>query len=142
MLPRAAQGPSNEGEHMESMTRRTLLRGAGTVAAAVPLAVAFPVDQASAATRLNRSAFLNAKSAAFRMRGRWHGTQLTLLRVEDLAFSASGDPVRFSLVLRATRGRKPGPGTYSFWNARLGVFNMFVTPVGQGSDLQAVFNAR
>jgi hypothetical protein len=127
---------------MEDLTRRSLLRGAATVAVGVPVVSGLESWGALAATPLSRSAFDAARTKAFRVSGHGSSTLVRLVTIEDLPYATKGDQRRFSLIFRTTHGRKPRTGTWTFRHPTLGTFRMFVSPVGQGSDLQAVFNAR
>ena len=127
---------------MEDLTRRSLLRGAATVAVGVPVVSGLEIGGATAATPLTRSAFDAGKGKAFRVSGHGGSTLVRLVTIEDLPYSSKGDQRRFSLIFRTTHGRKPHTGTWTFRHPSMGTFRMFVSPIGQGSDLQAVFNAR
>jgi hypothetical protein len=127
---------------MEDLTRRSMLRGVATAAVTVPVLSALESGSALAATPLSRSAFDAGKAKAFRVSGHGSSALLRLVTVEDLPYSSKGDQRRFSLIFRTMHGRKPHTGTWTFRHPTMGTFRMFVSPVGQGSDLQAVFNAR
>jgi hypothetical protein len=129
---------------MEDLTRRTVIRGAATIAAAVPMLGLVETDLAFGATALTRSTFLPRKGTAFTVQDSARRTisKLKLAAVQDLDKRSPGSQTRFSLTFTVLSGRRPASGTYRFTHPAIGVFSMFITPVGRAGEIQAVFNAR
>jgi hypothetical protein len=129
---------------MDDLSRRTLLRGAGVAAAAVPLSTLLADPAFAAPARaLTRSSFAPRVGSTFSVRGRLGAGTFKLVAVENLPSSRKGDEKRFALQFQQVKGRGPGQGTWAFQHQQLGRFALFVVPVGRKRGAyEAVFNAR
>lgn len=123
---------------LHTISRRRFLAGAVTAAAvaALPLATA---ERASAATlskaapTLTRSTFIPLVQSSFKMiDARGKTVSVVLSDIGDLNAASAGSQTRFSLVFDGPTKTAGPQGMYSFRNATLGDFSLFVVPVDRG----------
>lgn len=82
-----------------------------------------------------RSRFMPFVGATFRMTGAGHKVDVVLDDVRDLKPALRpADEKRFLLLFSAARDHEPADGIRRFRNAKFGQIDLFVSPIGPGSE--------
>ena len=126
------------------MSRRSFARGG----AALALFSAMPASLAGAAVAARspwaRSRFTPFLGSTFHMTGAGDDVDVVLTEISDLRpVARSDDDRRFALLFTAPRGHGPADGTRTFSRGGFGAIDLFVSPVGAGTEArhyQAIIN--